>query len=339
MYWGQIAIALAFSFISGYVTIESGRSPTLAALVAILTYILTRWMIAWFYRIRFWYQLGEKGSGKSCPDCGGYIYRQGGDWILECKRCGWTAGWPGIRWLTSSVPAKQLRRTVIGPKLVVVVIVIALIASGAPGGVISGTDENAGGLLSAIGDNDGSEDPLADTQPTQTSSEKFSTANGENGYDNAKVRQAFLSRLNEERTERGLQTLSLRSELTEMGEDHAANMAEHDYIGHEWPDGTTIQDRYRSRGLLPECRLKIDGSNRYYPGAENAAGAWVDRRFQSSGGSYYVSNEQELGQTLFEIWLSSPPHRQAMLVQSADEMGLGINITNRGKVYAALELC
>jgi uncharacterized protein YkwD len=39
------------------------------------------------------------------------------------------------------------------------------------------------------------------------------------------------------------------------------------------------------------------------------------------------------------MWINSPPHREAMLVASADEMGLGLTVTAEGRVYAALELC
>lgn len=340
VYWGQIAVALAVALLSGYVTLRSGQTAVIAAIVGTVTYVLTRWAIAWAYRVRFWYSTGRKDRSRSCPDCGGYIYRQRGDWFLQCKRCGWTEGWPAVRWVTRSVPARQLRRTVVGPKLVLVVILAGLLASGLLTGLTPADIDDQLGNADESADE---ETPRAGTgdsdRPDSSDSRSASTSTEDRGYDQTAVREAFLSRLNEERSSRGLQTLALQSELTEMGEDHTANMAEHEYVGHVWPDGTTIEDRYRARGLLPECRLGVSGSNRYYPGAENAAGAWIDRRFHSSGGSYYVSNEAELGQTLVDIWISSPPHRRAMLVGSADEMGLGLNITGQGQVYAALELC
>lgn len=311
MYWGQTAVALTVALIAGYGALQSGWTLAMAVLAGILIYILTRWTITWIYRVQYWYPRGEKVRSQSCPSCGGYIYRQGGDWMLQCKRCGWTEGWPVSRWFLHSLPAQQLRRTIVGPHLVLAVVVVALLASGGFAGITL---------------------PSFDQDPTILTEEQ-------DGYDEDNVRETFLSYLNEERADRGLQTLSLREELTEMGEAHAANMAEHDYIGHEWPDGTTIQDRYSERGLLPECRLDIEGTNQYYAGAENAAGAWFDRRFESSGGSYYVTDEEELGQVLFSIWMNSQLHREAMLVHSASEMGLGINITEDGKVYAALELC
>jgi uncharacterized protein YkwD len=157
--------------------------------------------------------------------------------------------------------------------------------------------------------------------------------------DDRLVRRVFLSYLNAERSSRGLGNLTVRPELTAMGETQAANMAKHDYVGHVQPDGTTIRDRYEARGLLPECRLEQRGTDRYYPGAENAAQTWFNRSVRTDDGLDFIGDEYDLGEELFEMWINSPPHREAMLLSSADEMGLGLEVTANGKVYAALELC
>jgi uncharacterized protein YkwD len=53
----------------------------------------------------------------------------------------------------------------------------------------------------------------------------------------------------------------------------------------------------------------------------------------------YVGNEEELSKAIFQSWMNSEPHREAMLVSSADEMGLGVSITREDKVFVALERC
>jgi len=123
-----------------------------------------------------------------------------------------------------------------------------------------------------------------------------------------------------------------------MGDKHSATMAAHGYIAHEFPDGTSIEDRYRDRGLLPECNLeKRDGT--YYPGTENVAKTHVHVDLISEHEPDYIDSERDLAQHLFEMWMGSDGHREAMLVYSADEAGLGLNITRDDEVYAALELC
>jgi uncharacterized protein YkwD/ribosomal protein L37AE/L43A len=340
MYWGQVALSLIAAMVTAGFLYLRGRSPLVVMLIAIIIYFTVRWFIAWGFRIRYWYRRGTKGIySTSCPNCGQYIYRRRRHWILQCERCGWKAGLPFVRWITQSVPARQFRRTVVGPQLIVVIVAIGILVLGGITGAITGL--NPAG--SAANNTDGSVliNLSASNLSVSVSSQNTSTPGPEvqEGYNRTLVELHFIKLLNEERSSRGLQNVSRSAVLREMGKEHSEDMAEHDYIGHTDSDGRTIRDRYEERGLLPKCKLPIKGSNRYYPGAENAAGAWVERRFTSAGGSYFVSNEQELAEALFSIWMNSPPHRRAMLVYSADKVGLGITITEGGKVYAALELC
>lgn len=340
MYWGQVAAALIAAMMTAGFLYLRGRTVLIAVLVGTVVYFVVRWLIAWGYRVRYWYRRGTKGVySTSCPSCGQYIYRRRRDWILQCGRCGWTAGWPLVRWVTQSVPARQLRRTVVGPQLIVVIVAIGILLLGGISGGITGLT-----LDGSTGNNSEGASPINISAPNlslNTSSYNSSTPGPavQEGYNRTLVELSFINLLNEERSARDLQNVSRSAVLSDMGEEHSGDMAEHEYIGHTDSKGRTIRDRYEERGLLPECNLPIEGSDRYYPGAENAAGAWVERQFTSSGGSYFVSNEQELAEALFSIWMNSPPHRRAMLVHSADEAGLGITITETGKVYAALELC
>lgn len=322
MYWGQILFSL---FVAIFAAVSA--SERLSIPVFLLVYVGMRVLMATSYRTNYWFSRGTRGIYyRQCPNCNRDRYRKSGDWILRCHRCGWVVGLPAVRWLIHSVPSVQLRRSMGMLRIAVIVVAVVLIV-----GPITVTPATfANGSDDVVADLQNADPPVAGDGESDDSADEF---------DEAAVRERFVAYLNDERRARGLQSLSLRPELTAMGEEHADNMARHDYIGHQWPDGTTIQDRYENRGLLPECRLPIQGSDRFYPGAENAAGAHVDQTFVSGNETYHVTNEDELAQALVDIWMNSPPHRKAMLVYSADEMGLGIHITDQGKVYAALELC
>lgn len=306
--------------------------PRWVAFSAVAVYIVCRWLIAWGFRIRFWYRNGSHYNSRSCPGCGQHIHRLSGDWILECKRCGWRAGLPGIRWLTRSVPSRQLRRTVVGVHLVVLVGLAVIVAAGGPLAAYETVNDTSSGVGSPTDDFESSSEPsdVAGDDPTAEVVESI---------DRGAVREQFRQLLNEERRSRGLQTLSQRSVLREMGQSYAETMATHDYFGHESPSGKTIEDRYRERGLLPECRLPKSGSTRYYPGAENVAQTWVNQQLVVTNGPSEILTNEDLARALFEMWMHSPGHREAMLVSSADEMGLGIKIRDDEKVFAALELC
>lgn len=181
-----------------------------------------------------------------------------------------------------------------------------------------------------------------ETAETPAENETDSSGHGAGvaGLNQSRVEELFLNMLNEKRRARGLQPVGERDVLTQMGIEHSKNMAEHRYLGHVEPDGDTIEDRYRERGLLPECNLPIKESDRYYSGAENAYEVALHSNLVgiASGQPDRITNERELARFLVEGWMDSKGHRKAMLVYSADQAGLGL-ATNGSVVYASLELC
>lgn len=162
------------------------------------------------------------------------------------------------------------------------------------------------------------------------------------GVNLTKTETLFIEFLNEERKNRSLGIVEKGGVLTEMGRKHSRDMALKEYFDHVEPDGDTINDRFRKNGLIPECNLPIKGTDRYYSGTENIAKSHIHSEVSydwAKGGTYYVSDEEDLAWALFQMWMHSKGHREAMLVYSADEAGLGLYITDDNVVYASLELC
>lgn len=91
----------------GYLTLSAGRTTALA--VAILTFFGITWTWATVGRVRYWRPRGGYQTER-CPSCNAGRKRLGGDWVLECKTCGWKAGWPLLRNLTHGVIGVQARR-------------------------------------------------------------------------------------------------------------------------------------------------------------------------------------------------------------------------------------
>jgi len=164
----------------------------------------------------------------------------------------------------------------------------------------------------------------ADTPPTDTEA----------------LNAAFLDRFNAMRDERGLRSASQSDVLTEMASSHAANMADHDYLGHEQPDGTTIEDRFRERGLLPGCELPVPGSDRYYPGTENVAGAVASGEVTHPGTdeTFYISGPDSLARFVMDSWMKSDPHREVMTLPAIQELGIGVG-QNGEDLFVAVEFC
>jgi len=320
---GQVLVALATALLASVVVDGAGYSGLPAVLIVPVVYGAVRVLWATIARTRYWYNRDGNAVPRHCPECDQYLYAMKGDWFVRCHRCGWIKGKPVVRWVRYSTPAIMFRRSIgefktgVGLLLLIGVSLVAFQM----------------GLFSAAG--------AVEVSSTEriTPSDAVTEAPDSEQFNSAEVEQLFLKKLNAERSARGLGTLTQREVLTEMGRLHSQDMAANGYIGHEEPDGSTIQSRYERRGLLPECRLEMPNSDRYYPGAENVYQGWVNKDLSTSNGVVYVDDERDAAKVMYLWWMKSDTHRRAMLVPSADEAGLGITITDSGKLYASLELC
>ena len=151
------------------------------------------------------------------------------------------------------------------------------------------------------------------------------------------VETVFIERFNDMRVEKEVPTVNKNDQLSQMGQSHAENMAGNDYIDHVQPDGTTIKDRFDKRGL--ECELPVPGSDRYYPAAENVAGAAEgDVTHPGTDEVFSVHTNDELAAFLMDSWMSSEGHRKVMVLPAVREIGLGV-AKDGDDIYAALEFC
>lgn len=112
-----------------------GSSMFVAGGAGVCLYIGIRWLMAWVGRVKYWYARPGLTTAK-CPNCQSLRDRLGGDWVVECKRCGWRPSLPVVRWFRWSVPAVQLRRTIIGRELIVfaiaAIVVVPAVTTGFP---------------------------------------------------------------------------------------------------------------------------------------------------------------------------------------------------------------
>lgn len=154
------------------------------------------------------------------------------------------------------------------------------------------------------------------------------------------IEERFLERFNAMRHEHSRREVYRNRFLSEMGQEHAADMAEHDYIGHVDSNNVGIEERFDRRGLLPDCELEIPGSDAYYPGAENVAGAAVGRvTHPGTEETFDVRTNDDVAAFLMDSWMTSEPHREVMVLESVEAIGLGVAIRDDGEIFAALEFC
>jgi uncharacterized protein YkwD len=156
------------------------------------------------------------------------------------------------------------------------------------------------------------------------------------GYDYDEVERLVVAYTNDERTERGLEPVSQDDALAAIARGHSADMATRGYFSHVSPEGETVGDRYADAGY--SCRVPMGGM-RYATGSENIAQTWIDRPVATDGGVERITTEEELARQLVEGWMNSPSHRENILTPEWRNLGVGVYITEAGKVYATQNFC
>ena len=179
------------------------------------------------------------------------------------------------------------------------------------------------------GDSDGSSDG---EQPEGSDSDDAD----EGALDWSLVERHAHEAVNEERIAHGVDPIAFDTELRDIARDHSQDMAERGYFAHVDPDENNFVDRYDAAGY--ECRVPME--NGYYSlGGENLAQTWYDHPVATADGTVQYTTEQELGYGVVEMWMNSDGHRDNMLTSHWQNQGIGIYVTEDGKVFATQKFC
>lgn len=309
MRWRQALLAATIAVLAAaYADRRLGFDALEAGAVTLLVYVAVRILIAAYYRTQYWRGRENKRQSRSCGNCGQYIYRRRGDLFLRCGRCGWTAGWPGTRWLTRSVPVRQLRRSVTWQRLGAIVLAITVITLSAALGPFSIPST---GVTSAS--DDGST-PKTSTPSAASPADINETA----------VERLIFEKINDRRAERSMKAYSYNERAAKAAEEHARHMARNDYFSHTEPNGETQQERYS-----------------FCDGGENIAQTWVFRTVRSSErGTVRYTTAPEVASGLVAQWMHSQPHRERGIYgEWWTSAGVGVSIKDSGEVYAVTGFC
>ncbi len=146
--------------------------------------------------------------------------------------------------------------------------------------------------------------------------------------------------VNVERSKKGLNTLSWCEDLANIARYHSKDMATRNYFNHVSPEGEDFSARYQKFGYRCENRV----GNMVYRGGENLflnnlvksytydkdTGEVIDYRFNSI---------EEIAQSSVAGWMNSPGHRENILMPYFKKEGIGISITEDGKIYITENFC
>ena len=141
-------------------------------------------------------------------------------------------------------------------------------------------------------------------QPQSSAQSAPATASGGRAATTTSVATALqrlvTAQINVVRRQHGLARLTLSTQLTRAGTEHARQLALAGYFSHDWSDGTPFASWIR----------------RFYP----VSGA---RRW-SAGENLAWSTPAVTAQQAVEMWLASPAHRRILLSKTWRQVGLGV---------------
>jgi len=154
--------------------------------------------------------------------------------------------------------------------------------------------------------------------------------------DERRVETLVHKYINQERQEQGLAAIGHDKELRYIARNHSEDMANRSYFSHEDLSGDDFSDRYSEAGY--KCEVEIS-QNRYATGGENIAQTWYRERIDVGGSERYYDTADELARGIVAQWMNSPGHRENILREYWQSEGIGIEITDSGKVFATQNFC
>jgi len=147
--------------------------------------------------------------------------------------------------------------------------------------------------------------------------------------DTEEVERIVVEETNEVRAENGLTRLETNGSLREPARSHSSDMAHNSYVGHEGPEGEPPFERY------DDCT--VEG----YAG-ENVASAWYDKNFvyeEAEVPTVHLSSEREVAEHLVRAWTDSEVHRETLLGENWESIGVGVVVTEDDEVLATQAFC
>ncbi len=149
---------------------------------------------------------------------------------------------------------------------------------------------------------------------------------GPAAFDVEHTERLVETEVNELRADHGLENLSYHRALHVAALNHSEYMREESFIGHEWPDGTTPQDRADRAGA--DCQA-----------GENVARTWFDRPVETGMGTERYEDEDALAEALARHWAASDGHYQNMISPNYTQHAVGIVVTDDGAVWVTHKFC
>jgi uncharacterized protein YkwD len=146
--------------------------------------------------------------------------------------------------------------------------------------------------------------------------------------------------VNKYRAQNNLNILNFNETLRDIARYHSKDMKEKDYFDHISPSGETLRDRFS----IFNYTCKIIVGNYVYEGAENLFLGYIYSEYTYDKISEKVLNYsfytlEELAKEVVNAWIKSEGHRKNLIFEHWKNEGIGVEISDDGKVYVTQVFC
>ncbi|MCS7094140.1 MAG: CAP domain-containing protein [Candidatus Aenigmarchaeota archaeon] len=146
--------------------------------------------------------------------------------------------------------------------------------------------------------------------------------------------------INEERRKNNLKMLRWDENLANIARYHSKDMATKNYFSHKSLEGEDLEMRYKKFGYF--CRIPV--GNLIYSGAENILLNYIYHSYyydpltgEITG--YVFKSLDDVSYEVVEGWMNSEGHKRNILTPFFEREGIGVYISDDGKVYVTQNFC
>lgn len=194
------------------------------------------------------------------------------------------------------------------------------------------------------GDQDDGMRSDATATPTENPAEPRTTVPARQ-FDEGEIASHVAQFVNDERRERGRQQLSASdstaTSVAEMASDHSVAMADEGTVSHEI-NGVGTAGRYKNYELFERCKFKSpEGSYIQQPDEkfEMVGMTYAGTHYENGGEEQFNGDERSVARAIVDDWIQSSEYTERFLMKGPTRMGVGIEVTDGGKVFATVDLC
>ncbi len=159
---------------------------------------------------------------------------------------------------------------------------------------------------------------------------KTLTTIGTNSVDIYEIESKIIYYTNQERKNKSLRELKLDSKLSDIARNHSKDMAENDFFSHTNLKGDGPDERAQKVGYNIKKEL---GGGSYQIGIGENIGMMPTGNVVGHG--YISNNADSIAKAQVKSWMDSPGHRQNILDNSYDLIGVGVAYD--GKYYISTQ--